>query len=373
MNRPDERSIDARIAELQELARTCSSRLLQPSPAIRSAGSGTPAPSPFMSEPLPVSSRALARSPVAPPAAVSTGIGLAEHLWMDPENTDILCAGERHVADFAMDDTTTPPRLPRTWPAYLMNHSALKLPQVVDADQAGAARQFFARCLGVFPKVATVGRWTAAILLAGASALFLVTWPHSIGFAVTTDSVPSQAPVVPGFNSAAVNTNVRRVMVEKIIMPPEEAPQAALETAVKTVSIAGLTPDQFIKKTWPVPGITAISPAQITHVQTEQSSSQLAQVDTTGAMNYLARGEMLLRTGDIASARLMFKKVTDAGDARGAIGIASTYDPNVLRSLPVYGLQGNPEKAREWYEKAKGLGASSEAVARMEALSRLTN
>ena len=68
----------------------------------------------------------------------------------------------------------------------------------------------------------------------------------------------------------------------------------------------------------------------------------------------LARGEELLRSGDIASARLLFLHVAAAGDRRGAKAVGMTYDPNVYARLPVMGLTPDPEQAQLWYGKAGG-------------------
>jgi hypothetical protein len=68
----------------------------------------------------------------------------------------------------------------------------------------------------------------------------------------------------------------------------------------------------------------------------------------------LARGEELLRTGDIASARLLFLHVAAAGDRRGAKAVGMTYDPKVYARLPVMGLTPDLEQAQLWYGKAGG-------------------
>jgi TPR repeat protein len=81
----------------------------------------------------------------------------------------------------------------------------------------------------------------------------------------------------------------------------------------------------------------------------------------------LKRGQELLETGDIASARLALRRAAEAGDARAAYALAATYDPNVLRELRVYGAAPDPVRARAWYEKAVAFG-SREAPQRLEML-----
>jgi hypothetical protein len=67
---------------------------------------------------------------------------------------------------------------------------------------------------------------------------------------------------------------------------------------------------------------------------------------------HLARGEERLKNGELAAARLYFERVALAGDQRGALGMARTYDPAVLAGLPVLGPQADAALARQWYQRA---------------------
>jgi hypothetical protein len=78
-----------------------------------------------------------------------------------------------------------------------------------------------------------------------------------------------------------------------------------------------------------------------------------------------ARGEQMITRGEIAAARLLFTRAAEAGDARSALALGATYDPDVLRKLGVLGVLGDATLAREWYAKASGLG-SREAAQRIE-------
>jgi TPR repeat protein len=81
----------------------------------------------------------------------------------------------------------------------------------------------------------------------------------------------------------------------------------------------------------------------------------------------LNQGEDFVFVGDFASARLVFRRVWEANDARGALAFAATYDPIVLARSGAKGATPDVAKAREWYLKASALG-SSEAAPRLEAL-----
>jgi TPR repeat protein len=75
----------------------------------------------------------------------------------------------------------------------------------------------------------------------------------------------------------------------------------------------------------------------------------------------------LIASGDLAAARLVLQRAAEAGDARGALALAGTYDPMVLEKLPLHGFAPNIAMARSWYEKARQFG-SADASRRLEML-----
>jgi hypothetical protein len=72
----------------------------------------------------------------------------------------------------------------------------------------------------------------------------------------------------------------------------------------------------------------------------------------------LARGNAAFRKGDIAAARLLYRRAADAGEGRGALGMGATYDPAFLRLSPLRILYADPAEARAWYLHALVLGAA---------------
>ncbi len=82
------------------------------------------------------------------------------------------------------------------------------------------------------------------------------------------------------------------------------------------------------------------------------------QSSTTNALSpqivetLIRRADALLAVGDVTSARLLYQRSAAAGDARGMLGVAKTYDPQVLSALGVRGIQADPVAAEEWYRKA---------------------
>lgn len=71
----------------------------------------------------------------------------------------------------------------------------------------------------------------------------------------------------------------------------------------------------------------------------------------------LGHGRTLFETGDVAGARLLFRRAADAGDAAAAAALGATYDPVVLAQRFTRGIDPDPQEAERWYALARALGA----------------
>ena len=81
----------------------------------------------------------------------------------------------------------------------------------------------------------------------------------------------------------------------------------------------------------------------------------------------VARAESLIKQLDFAGARLLLAHAVEKGSARAAFMMAETYDWQILRSLQAYGVRGNTQMAREFYQLAAVAGIEK-ARERAEAL-----
>jgi hypothetical protein len=81
----------------------------------------------------------------------------------------------------------------------------------------------------------------------------------------------------------------------------------------------------------------------------------------------MKQGEQFIAAGDVVTARIVFQRAAEAGDADAAVALGATYDPIVLAKLGVTGLGADVDKARTWYQKAESLG-SVEATRRLAIL-----
>jgi hypothetical protein len=79
----------------------------------------------------------------------------------------------------------------------------------------------------------------------------------------------------------------------------------------------------------------------------------------------LARGDTLVRSGDIASARLFYERAANAGNGRAALLLGATFDPVFLDRGTVLGVPSDPAEARLWYQRARDLG-EAEAERRLK-------
>ena len=71
----------------------------------------------------------------------------------------------------------------------------------------------------------------------------------------------------------------------------------------------------------------------------------------------MEKGQVLMRSGDIASARLLFQRLANAGIADAALALAATYDPRYLAQHSLIGVVGDEIKAHDWYQRASELGS----------------
>ena len=82
-----------------------------------------------------------------------------------------------------------------------------------------------------------------------------------------------------------------------------------------------------------------------------------AQLPAVEINALLMQGDDAFRNGDLTSARLLYRRVYDANDGRGALGIGASYDPVFLRRYHLWTRYANSEEARIWYLRAHDLGA----------------
>jgi len=83
----------------------------------------------------------------------------------------------------------------------------------------------------------------------------------------------------------------------------------------------------------------------------------------------LARGDALLSTGDVTSARLFYQRAADAGAGLAAVRLGETFDPAFLDRAHFRGARGDSGQAVSWYRRARDLGVT-DAEALLKAIQK---
>jgi hypothetical protein len=232
-------------------------------------------------------------------------------------------------------------------------------------------------------------RGAAKILLVSAiaapTAYFVASWVQFPGPAESTDpaAVATSVPVaaLPGVQVAALEPMsagpapqaVRSIEDVAKASPPlpeqvaparvEKAPDMVRSAAPAELKVAVAYPAQ-------TPVIAATPPAdqgQTARVETEAAPPAAIPVVAPPKPSMrpeevklmIERGRMLFDAGDIAAARLFFRRAASAGDAGAAIAMGATYDPDVLGQRFIRGIEADSREAQKWYEKARALGGGS--------------
>jgi hypothetical protein len=78
--------------------------------------------------------------------------------------------------------------------------------------------------------------------------------------------------------------------------------------------------------------------------------------DTSTIATTIVSGAMLMSYGEVVKARMIFRRVAEAGEGDGAFALAETYDPVVLDELRLLGeVMPDLAQAHTWYERATHL------------------
>jgi hypothetical protein len=175
-----------------------------------------------------------------------------------------------------------------------------------------------------------------------------------------------------------------KLVVPKAGKPKFDVEVAAIETGsgelaapVKELTVAIDDPNLQVEPANAPPETAAIQggigsrqdlPAQNTADDTEIQAASA----TSETADLMRKGELLLKSGDLAAARLFYERAYAQGAAAGALGAGKTYDPVVFADLNVQGIAPDPAKAMEWYKRAEsqGLPDAASAIEALKALAK---
>ncbi|MEP6827706.1 MAG: hypothetical protein ABJA10_06500 [Aestuariivirga sp.] len=153
----------------------------------------------------------------------------------------------------------------------------------------------------------------------------------------------------------------------KLVIPQSETSQVSLEVAAVEQGTSNLAaPAQKLNvelSDVKIEPASAPPDAAGSNVTTQPAltddkvaSTQAQPIPQPVGADLLARADGLMNQGDIISARQYYMQAATAGNPRGILGVARTYDPKVFAEMKIEGLQPDATKAAEWYKKAQAAG-----------------
>ena len=115
------------------------------------------------------------------------------------------------------------------------------------------------------------------------------------------------------------------------------------------------------------PVADASMPGTASSPTVSQLKTTSAQPDNEEISALIKLSQDFVRNRDFSSARLLLRRAAEAGSAAAALSLGETFDPLIIQQLHAIGIQPDPAKAREWYERAVQLGsdAASQHLAKL--------
>ena len=174
---------------------------------------------------------------------------------------------------------------------------------------------------------------------------------------------PSAGPTPPSAEAAPA-TPPAEATASGLAAPPATLPAEPTAPSARVMPVvplvAGGAPGPAAAPAAPSPAPSAMELDSKTAAPPAATNGSSLSADEMAAL--LARGDMLLSVGDVASARLFYERAADAGGGLAAIRLGETFDPLFLDRVRLSGVRGDPAVAASWYRRARDLGATGAAV-----------
>ena len=162
------------------------------------------------------------------------------------------------------------------------------------------------------------------------------------------------APPTAGLPIASVDPHSNPLAgTKKSVVQPEPAPDTTSSLPSQPSQVASVQA-----------GTAPVSGPQSLSAQRGSAARHLGAEEIAALVN---RGTDSLKSGDLASARLLLRRAAEAGSASAALMLGTTYDPLSIQQLGAIGVVPDVAQARQWYEKAAELGsdAASQRLAKL--------
>jgi type II secretory pathway predicted ATPase ExeA/outer membrane biosynthesis protein TonB len=177
---------------------------------------------------------------------------------------------------------------------------------------------------------------------------------------------PAPAERIDPVPSIAEESEVAAPLAPLPTPPPPPEPEQPVATA------APAAPPVAEPEPPPLPAATVAAPTVTATIQAPPAAPPPAEdarptLSPSAINDLIDRGNVLLRAGDFAAARLFYVQAARAGSGKANTAVAWTYDPLVLDHMGVISNHGDTAKAIEWYRRALALGdeAAAEPLRRL--------
>jgi hypothetical protein len=176
---------------------------------------------------------------------------------------------------------------------------------------------------------------------------------------VDVAAVPEAAPPVTTVPRRTPGTQapppVAAVPPPPAAQPPAPQPPAPQPPAQR---VERAPPVQTAERTPPVQQrVERAPPPPAQSVERAAPPAPTRSLDAAEVDVLVKQGQQFVAAGDFVTARLVFQRAAEAGNAAAALALGASYDPVVLSRLGVRGVDADVSKARTWYQKAKEFGA----------------
>lgn len=157
--------------------------------------------------------------------------------------------------------------------------------------------------------------------------------------------------ILSGLPSGSGLTGAERISSDSWLLTPDSLTR--LEITIPEWSSSLLEVAVELRRT---NGTVAAGTTAWLMVAPPAAPKQAQKLDQVALKELLDKSNQLLSRGDVVAARALYERAVEMGSAAAALNLGSTYDPNRLWSLGVFGMVGNKDRARLWYRRADQLG-----------------
>ena len=162
-----------------------------------------------------------------------------------------------------------------------------------------------------------------------------------------TPTQPPPAPQPPAAQAPAPQPPAPQPPAQRVERTPPVQTVERTPPPAQRVERAPPPPAQSVERAAPPPQVAERAPQPV-----PTRTLDPAEVDVL-----VKQGQQFVAAGDFVTARLVFQRAAEAGNAAAALALGASYDPVVLSRLGVRGVDADVGKARAWYQKAKEFGA----------------